>query len=108
MRLPLRDGFLEGNAHGGQFLTTRFSVAELIEELQEQLQPQLEQRGAELLLRRQELEVELQGNKDALLGALANLCMNALQACDGSPRIEIGIATTTAGLTLLVISFASR
>jgi len=42
--------------------------------------------------------VELQGNQDALLGALANLCMNALQACAREPRIEIRVALTKNGL----------
>ncbi len=85
-------------AHGGQFVTTRFSVAELVNDLQEQLQPQLQQRAAALLLQGQELAVDLQGNKDALLGALANLCMNALQASEQEPRIEINLATTIHGL----------
>jgi len=85
-------------AHGGQFVTTRFAVADLIDELQEQLQPQLQQRSAVLRLRGQAQEVELQGNKDALLGALANLCMNSLQACEQSPVIDISIATTIRGL----------
>jgi len=40
----------------------------------------------------------LQGNQDALLGALANLCMNSLQACVREPRIEISIALTKHGL----------
>ena len=90
-------------AHGGQFVTTRFSVNELIEELNEQLMPQLQQREAQLCLDGQESVVELQGNKDALLGALANLCMNALQACTQKPRIEIRIATTIRGLLSLSI-----
>ena len=43
-------------------------------------------------------DVELQGNKDALLGALANLCINSLQACQQTPRIEISLGTTRRGL----------
>ena len=85
-------------AHGGQFVTTRFAVNELINELNEQLMPQLQQRGAVLNLDGEDCALELQGNKDALLGALANLCMNALQACAQDPRIDIGIATTLRGL----------
>jgi two-component system sensor histidine kinase FlrB len=46
----------------------------------------------------EDVAVELQGNQDALLGALANLCMNALQACASEPRIEIRITTTLHGL----------
>jgi two-component system sensor histidine kinase FlrB len=85
-------------AHGGQFVSTRFSVTELCNELKDQLMPQLQQRTAILLMQGQEVAVELQGNQDALLGALANLCMNSLQACASDPRIEIRIATTLHGL----------
>ena len=85
-------------AHGGQFVTTRFSVSELLEELQDQLQPQLQQRGARLCLRDRTRAVELQGNKDALLGALANLCMNSLQACEQAPRIDIDVTLSIRGL----------
>ena len=85
-------------AHGGQFVTTRFSVGELVEELREQLQPQLQQRGASLRLRGRTQAIELQGNKDALLGALANLCMNSLQACEQAPQIDIDIALGLRGL----------
>lgn len=90
-------------AHGGQFVTTRFSVGELFEELNEQLLPQLQQRDALLQVEGQDAPVELQGNKDALLGALANLCMNALQAGAREPRIEIRIATTIRGLLSMSI-----
>lgn len=85
-------------AHGGQFVSTRFSVTELCNELKDQLMPQLQQRTAILLMQGQEVAVELQGNQDALLGALANLCMNSLQACASDPCIEIRIATTLHGL----------
>ena len=85
-------------AHGGQFVTTRFSVSELIAELEEQLLPQLHQCGAELSIDHSQIEAELQGNKDALLGALANLCVNALQACSEQPRIHIHVAMTRRGL----------
>ncbi len=90
-------------AHGGQFVTTRFAVNELFNELYEQLMPQLQQRGAVLKLDGEDCDLELQGNKDALLGALANLCMNALQACARNPRIEIGVATTLHGLLSISI-----
>ncbi len=85
-------------AHGGQFVTTRFSVTDLFNDLNDQLLPQLQQHNAVLRLSGQECAVELQGNKDALLGAVANLCMNALQACPQEALIEIKIATTRQGL----------
>ncbi len=85
-------------AHGGQFVSTRFSVTDLCNELKDQLIPQLQQRAAILLMLGEDVAVELQGNQDALLGALANLCMNSLQACASEPRIEIRITTTLHGL----------
>ena len=75
-----------------------YLFGELIDELNEQLLPQLQQREARLYVSGQQAAVELQGNKDALLGALANLCMNALQACEREPRIEIAIGMTQHGL----------
>ncbi len=85
-------------AHGGRFVTADFAVRDLIAELREQLQPQLQQRGARLLLEGGDSLLTLQGNKDALLGALGNLCMNALQACERDPVIRIEIAPTRRGL----------
>lgn len=77
-------------AHGGQFVTTRFSLADLLDELEDHLQPQLLQRDAALQISSALPVVELQGNKEALLGALGNLCMNALQAVSGQqPQIDI-------------------
>ena len=90
-------------AHGGQFVTTRFSVADLCNELHDQLMPQLQQREAILHMQGQDNSMELQGNQDALLGALANLCMNALQACASEPRIEISISTTKQGLLSIAL-----
>ena len=67
--------------HGGQFVTIQFSVAELLAELDEQLQ----QRDASLDLKGQFSDVELQGNKDALHGAFANLSVNACRPVPGIP-----------------------
>ncbi|MFT5218337.1 MAG: two-component system sensor histidine kinase FlrB [Planctomycetota bacterium] len=85
-------------AHGGQFITTRFGVAELFAELEDQLLPQTDLRHACLQISGQECGAELQGNKDALLGALANLCMNALQASKKNPLIRIKLEITRHGL----------
>ncbi len=90
-------------AHGGQFVTTRFSVGELLSDLEDQLQPHIQQRGAELQLTVRDKAAELQGNKDVLLGALANLCMNALQACEQRPRIEIVASLSLYGLLSIMI-----
>lgn len=67
-------------AHGGQFHMSDFTLQELITELRDQLQPQLPLRQARLEIELMEQPVMINGNRNALLGALANLCMNALDA----------------------------
>ena len=91
-------------AHGGQFVTTRFDLLSLLTELRDHLQPQLQLRNAQFNLPAELPAVELQGNKEALLGALGNLCMNALQAVSGKePHIDITVTVnrnSTLALTL--------
>lgn len=92
-------------AHGGQFHMCDFPVRQLLTELRDQLQPQLALRPVRLKLSLPESELLINGNKDALLGALANLCMNALDArCEDRElllRIETGL--TRQGLLSLSI-----
>jgi signal transduction histidine kinase len=45
----------------------------------------------------------LQGNKGALLGALGNLCMNALDASDIKPKISIKIELSNKGHLLIIV-----
>ena len=86
-------------AHGGQFVTTRFTLRQLLDELQEHLQPQMQQRQARFDIVGKVPEVELQGNREALLGALGNLCMNALQATSGrQPLITIRVRVNRIGM----------
>jgi two-component system sensor histidine kinase FlrB len=77
-------------AHGGQFHMSDFAVTQLMDELREQLQPQLSLHQGRLSID-DVSQVMINGNRDALLGALANLCMNALDA--GTAPIMIQIAT---------------
>ena len=97
-------------AHGGQFHMCDFPVRQLLTELRDQLQPQLELRSAGLQLSLPDSELSINGNKDALLGALANLCMNALDArCEDRElllRIETGM--TRQGLLSLSIEDNGR
>ena len=90
-------------AHGGQFNMSQFSVGTMLTELQEQLTPILEQKAARLTISNNHQELRLQGNKDALLGALGNLCMNALDASDEKPEIKINVTLTNKGQVLLVV-----
>jgi len=90
-------------AHGGQFNMSQFSIRDLTVELQDQLRPHVEQRQAKLLIEGAEVNALLRGNHDALLGALGNLCMNALDATKQSPIIRIKIALTLRGMLSITV-----
>ena len=93
-------------AHGGQFHMSDFSIQDLIEELQDQLQPQLPLRKARLVLDLLPQPVLINGNRNALLGALANLCMNALDARqpDRELLLKIELGLTAQGEIALSLS----
>lgn len=84
-------------AHGGQFHMSDFAVAQLIAELKEQLQPQLDLHKAKLNTHSVDHSLLINGNKDALLGAFANLCMNALDAGQGTIVIDIDVTLNRQG-----------
>ena len=90
-------------AHGGQFNMCQFSIKALIDDLQDQLRPQIEQRKARLLVSGETVNAKLRGNKDALLGALGNLCMNSLDAADSSPEIRIKIKLNLRGMLSITV-----
>jgi two-component system sensor histidine kinase FlrB len=95
-------------AHGGNFNMSQFSITELLDELEEQLQPQIDRRSAKLEISglkdsRLHKDLQLQGNRDALLGALGNLCMNALDANKTSSHIRIKVSLSGRGLVSLVV-----
>ncbi|MCP3689265.1 MAG: PAS domain-containing protein [Gammaproteobacteria bacterium] len=90
-------------AHGGRFNMSQFSIGELIRELRDQLRPQLEQCNAQLNISGAELQALLRGNRDALLGALGNLCMNALDAADQPAVISIKISFTLRGMLSIAV-----
>lgn len=90
-------------AHGGQFNMGQFSIGSLLAELQEQLIPMLERKDASLTISNNYQDLRLQGNKDALLGALGNLCMNALDASDIQPTISIKISLSNKGHLLIIV-----
>lgn len=90
-------------AHGGQFNMSQFSIGSLLTELHDQFIPMLEQKSASLTISNHYPELKLQGNKDALLGALGNLCMNALDASDSKPIISIKISLSNKGHLLVIV-----
>jgi two-component system sensor histidine kinase FlrB len=79
-------------AHGGRFHMCDFPVQDLMNELKEQLQPQLSRHRARLDLVMPDSSLMINGNRSALLGALANLCMNALDAGDGRQTLVLDIS----------------
>lgn len=91
-------------AHGGQFHMCDFAISELLNELNDQLQPQLKQRHASFQLDIPEKPLLINGNKDALLGALANLCMNAMDAAEDNLKISIKVKPGIKGDLLISIN----
>lgn len=90
-------------AHGGQFNMSQFSISELMHDLQDQLQPQIDQRSARLIISGGDIQARLRGNKDAMLGALGNLCMNSLDAADRQAQIHIKISLTLRGMLSIIV-----
>lgn len=84
-------------AHGGQFHMSDFQIADLLDELVDQLQPQINKHKAELEMQLPTTALAINGNKDALLGALANLCMNAMDAAHKAVTITIRVTPTARG-----------
>ncbi len=85
-------------AHGGQFHMSEFSVSQLMRELKEQSLPQLQLHQSKLYLNESDQSIQVNGNKDALLGALANLVMNALDAGKEQVTISIDVELNQQGL----------
>lgn len=61
----------------------------LLERLAQLATPLIDNRGGVLTVRDDTQDAVFQGNSTALLGALSNLIINALQACTDTPRIDI-------------------
>ncbi|MBC8209468.1 MAG: PAS domain-containing protein [Gammaproteobacteria bacterium] len=91
-------------AHGGQFHMSDFAVSSLLSELNDQLLPHLKLRSAGLELNVPDRPLLINGNKDALLGALANICMNAMDAAQQQLHIRIDVSTSRQGDMLITIA----
>jgi len=76
-------------AHGGQFHMSDFAINDLLSELNDQLQPHFKQCFAQFSMDITDKTLLINGNKDALLGALANLCMNAIDSAEDILKINI-------------------
>ena len=66
-------------------------VRRLLEQLAQILETELGPRGGSLQMEGSVDDCALMGNPDALLGALVNLGMNAIEACEGTPRLLLEI-----------------
>lgn len=91
-------------AHGGQFQTAEFPASRLLAELRDQLAPHLQRIEAQLVIAPLPAEIKINGNCDALLGALANLCMNAIDARQGPLEIRIESNLSDKGWLQFIIS----
>ena len=90
-------------SHGGQFKMSEFLLIELLTELNEQIQPLFKPSFAQLKIRKFDKNISLNGNKNALVGALANLCMNALQQSTEDLMVIITINSTSNGFIQIAI-----
>ncbi len=77
-------------ARGGETGDARFTTDDLFDELAQTLDAQLQSARIELIIEKAESPLPLQGNRQMLLSALLNLCMNAIQAMgrDGCLRLR--------------------
>ncbi len=90
-------------SHGGQFKMDEFMLVDLFTELNEQIQPLFSPAFAQLKIRQFDQKLSLNGNKNALVGALANLCMNALQQQTDNLAVIFTINSTPNGLIQIAI-----
>ena len=104
MKLPTMINDMLVFAHGGQFHMSDFAVSSLLGELNDQLLPHLKLRSAGLELNVPDRPLLINGNKDALLGALANICMNAMDAAQQQLHIRIDVSTSRQGDMLITIA----
>lgn len=79
-------------ARGGEIASECFAVNEFVAQFQQALEPQLAASQATLVIDNQAPGARLQGNRDALLGAFQNIAINAIEACEAAPILEITVA----------------
>ncbi|MFT5708341.1 MAG: two-component system sensor histidine kinase FlrB [Oceanospirillaceae bacterium] len=90
-------------ARGESQLKDRIQLSQFFSELEDSLDVPLSQHDADCDLSRNEIELELVCNKDILLGAILNVVINALQACEKDAHIKINAQLVDAWLVLSVI-----
>ncbi|MEH6442302.1 MAG: ATP-binding protein [Oceanospirillaceae bacterium] len=94
-------------ARGESELTDRISLSQFFSELEDSLDVPLAQYDADCDLSRNDIELELICNKDILLGAILNVVINGLQACDKGAYIKINAQLFDKWLVLSIIDNGS-
>ncbi len=79
----------------------RFPLKWVIDSLLQVVEDNLQAAGGHLRVFNQVPETLIRGNPDALLGALTNLAMNAIQACEDEPELLLKVAQTIQGNTVI-------
>lgn len=77
---------------GAQVSGDVFPLSPLLDELMQTLEPQAMLHGVSLSLRAPSAPMSLQGDRQAIAGALINLLENALQACVAGGKVSLHVA----------------
>jgi two-component system sensor histidine kinase FlrB len=78
-----------------------FPLVQIIESMQQLLEAELQATNGHLQVINLAPETLIRGNADALLGALTNLGINALQACETAPELSLTVVQNASGNTLI-------
>lgn len=84
-------------ARGGSGGTERFSVNQLVNDFQQSIESQLQAAGARWSVQNTAPDMQIGGNKDALISALGNLVTNSLQAIPRDAELNLTIRMTDCG-----------
>ncbi len=79
----------------------QFLLASVIDSMLQVVEGNLQAAGGHLQVRNQVPETLIRGNPDALLGALTNLAMNAIQACEKKPELLLKVEQAGQGNTVI-------
>ncbi len=78
-----------------------FLLASVIDSMLQVVEDNLQAAGGHLQVINQAPEILIRGNPDALLGALTNLAMNAIQACEKKPELLLKVEQAGQGSTVI-------
>ncbi len=81
-------------ARGGSTAAESIPVSELLKDLEQSLVATLLESGARLNMVNDAPDARLQGNREALTGALVNLAANAVQATGYGARLQVNVRRT--------------